>query len=197
MGHPAEKRVSYAEYVALAEASDVKLEFIQGTIVATSGGTIAHARLCAAVIAALSQGLRGRPCVVLSADARIRIRAADRATYPDVSVACGKVEHDPDDPLSLVNPTVLVEVTSPSSEKDDRTDKFFDYRRLTSLKEYVVVDQRRKCIEVYRRDGRRWIMEEFGAGEAARLESLDVALDVDGIYFDPLAEVASSGGGTA
>ncbi len=191
MGHPAERRVSYAEYVALAEASDVKLEYIQGAVVAMSGGTLTHARICAAVITALSSALRGRPCVVFSADARVRIRAADCATYPDVSVACGKVEHDGDDELSLVNPTLLVEVTSPSSERHDRTVKFADYRRLPSLREYVVVYQGRRCIEVYRRDGRRWVMEEYGAGEHARLESLDVSLDVDGIYLDPLAAPAS------
>lgn len=187
MGEPAEKRVSYAEYVALAEASEGKLEYVQGAIVAMSGGTIAHARLCMAVGTALSNGLRGRPCVVLSADARVRIRAADCATYPDVSVACGTIEHDPDDALSLVNPTVLVEVTSQSSEKHDRSVKFADYRRLPSLREYVIVAQDRKRIEVYRRDGKRWVMEEYGEGEPARLESLDVTLDVDGIYFDPLA----------
>ncbi|GAB4205364.1 MAG: hypothetical protein OHK0013_21160 [Sandaracinaceae bacterium] len=104
---------------------------------------------------ALGRALAGKPCVVLSSGARVRIRAADRATYPDVSVACGKLEHDPDDPLSLVNPTVLVEVTSPSSERHDRTEKFSDYRRIPSLAEYVVVHQARRCIEVYRRDGRR------------------------------------------
>lgn len=187
MGQPAEKRVSYAEYVALAEASDVKLEYVQGTIVAMSGGTIAHARLCMSVGTALSNALRGRPCVVLSADARVRIRAADCATYPEVTVACGSIEHDPNDRLSLVNPTLVVEVTSPSSEKHDRGVKFADYRRLSSLREYVIVYQGRTCIEVYRRDGRRWVMEEYGPGESARLESLDVELDVDGIYLDPLA----------
>ncbi len=194
MGDPARQRVSYAEYVALAEASDVKLEYIQGTVVAMSGGTITHARLCMAVGAALSNALRGRPCVVLSADARVRIRAADRATYPDVSVACGKVVTDPDDPLSLVSPTVLVEVTSPSSEKSDTGETFADYRRLPSLREYVVVYQDRACIEVHRRDGRRWILEEYGPGERARLESLDVSLDVDGIYLDPLAAAGAPAG---
>lgn len=187
MGHPAEKRVSYAEYVALAEASEVKLEYVQGSIVAMAGGTLEHARLCMAVGAALTTALRGRPCVVLSSDARVRIRAADRATYPDVSVACGKLERDPDDALSLVNPMVLVEVTSPSSEEGDRTEKFSDYRRLSSLQEYVVVHGRSRCIEVYRREGRRWVMDEYGPGEHARLESLDVALDVDAVYLDPLA----------
>jgi len=190
VGLPAERRATYAEYVALAAASDVKLEYIQGTIVAMSGGTLVHARLCAAVSTALSNALRGRPCVVLSADARVRIRAADRATYPDVSVACGRIEHDPDDALALVNPIVLVEVTSPSSEKDDRTEKFSDYRRLPSLREYVVVHQARRCVEVFRREGRRWIMDEYGEGEAARLESLDVSLDIDALYFDPLANAA-------
>jgi len=190
VGHPAEKRVSYAEYVALAEASEVKLEYIQGQIVAMSGGTLEHARLIASITVALGKALDGKPCVVLSADARVRIRAADRATYPDVTVVSGRLQPDPDDPLSLVNPTLLVEVTSPSSEKTDRTEKFSDYRRLASLQEYVVVQGTARRIEVYRRDGRRWVMEEYGPGEEARLESLEVAIPVDAVYFDPLAEVA-------
>ncbi len=95
VGHPAEKRVSYAEYVALAEASEVRLEYVQGTIVAMSGGTLEHARLIAAVTVALGRALAGKPCVVLSADARVRIRAADRATSPSPAVSSRPIPTTP------------------------------------------------------------------------------------------------------
>lgn len=187
MGEAAVQRVSYARYVELASASETRLEYVGGVVLAMAGGTIEHARLSMSVGAALSNVLRGKPCIVLSADARVRIRAADRATYPDVTVVCGRMDVDPDDKLSVVNPKVIVEVTSDSTEADDRTEKFADYRRLPSLTEYVLVSQRARRIEVYRRDGRRWTLEEYGPGERARLESLDVEIAVDDVYFDPLA----------
>lgn len=182
------ERVSYARYVDLAAASARRLEYVAGVVRAMAGGTLEHARLSVSVSTALSVALRGRPCVVLSADARVRIRAADRATYPDVSVVCGRLETDADDELSVVNPKIIVEVTSDTTESDDRTEKFADYRRLPSLAEYVLVSQRARRIEVYRRDGRRWTLEEYGPGQSARLESVGVELSVDAIYFDPLGE---------
>lgn len=120
----------------------------------------------------------------------MRIRAADRATYPDLSVVCGRIETDPDDALSVVSPKVLIEVTSASTETADRTETFADYRRLPSLAEYVLVAQAARRIEVYRRDGKRWTMEEYGAGESAKLESLGVEISVDDVYFDPLASAS-------
>ncbi len=187
MAEAALERVSYARYVELAAASATRLEYVGGVVFAMAGGTIEHARLTMSVGTALSNALRGKPCVVLSPDARVRIRGADRATYPDVSVVCGRIDRDADDALSVVNPKVVVEVTSDSTESADRTEKFADYRRLPSLSEYVLVSQRARRIEVYRRDGERWTLEEFGPGERARLESLDGELAVDDVYFDPLA----------
>ncbi len=187
MSEAAFERVSYARYVELANASETRLEYVAGVVLAMAGGTIEHARLTMSVGTALSNALRGKPCVVLSADARVRIRAADRATYPDVSVVCGRIDRDPDDALSVVNPKVLVEITSESTESSDRTEKFAEYRRLASLAEYVLVSQRARRIEVYRRDGRRWTLDEYGPGESARLESLDVSISVDAVYFDPLS----------
>ncbi len=186
---PARKRVTYAEYVALEAASQDKHEFISGLVIAMSGGTIEHGRLMSRLTVLLSRGLEGRPCVVLSSDVRVRIRAADRATYPDLNVVCGAVERDPDDELSVVNPTVIVEVLSESSAESDRGDKFAAYRRLKSLREYVPVSQVERRVDVYRRDGRRWVLDEFDAGERFRLESIDVELAVDEVYTDPLGAI--------
>jgi len=187
----ARKRATYAEYVAFAETAELKHEFIDGEIVAMSGGTIAHGRLIGRVTALAGRALEGRPCVVLPAEVRVRIRAADRATYPDLFVVFDSVEADPDDDYAVVNPTVIVEVLSSSTADSDRGDKFAAYRRLRSLREYVLVSQKEQRIDVYRRDGRRWNLDEYRSGETFKLESISVELVVDEVYSDALGPIVA------
>jgi Uma2 family endonuclease len=156
-----------------------------------SGGTIAHGRLIGRVTSVIGRALEGRPCIVLPAEVRVRIRAADRATYPDLFVVCDGVEHDPDDDHSVVNPTVIVEVLSSSTADSDRGDKFAAYRRLRSLREYVLVSQLERRIDVYRRDGRRWHLDEYRSGEQLQLESISVTLAVDDVYADALGAIVA------
>ena len=96
----------------------------------------------------------------VAAGSSTRIRAADRATYPDLHVVCAAVEADPEDRVAVVNPTVIAEVLSDGTEDSDRGDKFLAYSRLRTLREYVVVSQHERRIYVYTRDGRRWVIEE-------------------------------------
>ncbi len=126
---------------------------------------------------------------MLPADVRVRIRAADRATYPALHVVCGELERDPEDDHAVVNPVVVIEVLSESTAESDRGDKFADYRRLRSLREYVLVSQRERRVDVYRRDGRRWVLDEHLRGEQVKLESLDVTVAVDDLYVDGLGSI--------
>jgi Uma2 family endonuclease len=189
---PSRKRATYAEYIAIANDSSVKYEYIGGEIVAMSGGTIAHARLIGRVGDLLNRALDGKPCLVLPSDLRVRIRAADMATYPDLHVVCGTIEQDPEDDHAVINPTVIPEVLSDSTEDSVRTDKFAAYRRLPSLREYVLVAQRERRIEVYRRDGRRWHLDEYRSGERLTLEAIAVELSVDDVYADRLGPIVGS-----
>lgn len=189
MVEAAKRRSTYAEYLALEETSETKHEYVGGAIVAMAGGSIEHGRLVSRLTAVLSDKLKGRPCIVLPADVRVRIRSADRSTYPDVYVVCGEVERDPDDEHAIVNPILIVEVLSDSTAESDRGDKFADYRRLRSLREYVLVSQRERRIDVYHRDGRRWVLEEHTHGEELRLDSLDVTLLVSDVYVDGLGAI--------
>lgn len=179
--------MTYADYLELERSSDVKHEYLRGEVIAMAGGTPEHARLAANVIGELRAALRGRPCVVFTSDARVQIEATDRATYPDVTVICDRLAHAADDPDALTNPVLIVEVLSDQTEADDRGEKFAHYRRLPSLREYVLVSQRTTRIEVYRRQGAAWVFSEAGAGQTLALESLGVTLAVDEIYRDPLA----------
>ncbi|WP_437718792.1 Uma2 family endonuclease [Sorangium sp. So ce448] len=192
MNEPARRIVwTYAEYLAQERASPTKHEFLNGEIFAMAGGTPEHARRCASVGAELWAHLRGRPCAVYSSHLRVRVQATGLSTYPDVSVVCGRLERDLEDEDAALNPIVLVEVLSESSEAYDRGQKFAHYRRIPSLREYVLVSQREQRIEVFHRnDDGSWTLREAHAGEGARLETIGCALSVDEVYRDPLAQAA-------
>lgn len=183
------RRYTIAEYVDLENYSNVKHEYIDGLIIAMTGGTLEHSRLAAAILLELGIQLRGRPCAVYTSDARVRIEEPNVITYPDISVGCGAVEIDDDDRCAQMNPTVLVEVTSPSSEGYARGKKFRFYRAIPSLREYVIVDQAEPSIEVWRRadDGTWSVAQQGKAGERVDLTSIGCSLDVDVIYRDPRA----------
>jgi Uma2 family endonuclease len=111
------------------------------------------------------------------------VLATGLGTYPDVTVICGEVQPDPKDPNALVNPILLVEVLSDSSENYDRTEKYDQYRQISSLREYVLVSHRERLIEVFRRtDNGEWIRSEARTKSAASLKSIGCQLDVDRIY---------------
>lgn len=186
---PAKKRIAYGEYLRLEASADVKHEYISGVVVAMAGGTIEHGRLMSQLSFLLRNALADRPCVVMPSDVRVRIRAAERATYPDLHVVCGEVERDPEDQHAVVNPLVIIEVLSDGTAESDRGDKFAAYRRLQSLREYVLVSQNERRVDVLRRDGRRWQLDEFAAGERFPLEALEVELAVDDVYVDPLGAI--------
>jgi Uma2 family endonuclease len=192
---PARKStMTYAEYFEFEDRSVEKHEFLNGEVFAMSGGTIEHARLAGAVIGALTEVLRGRPRAVYSSDLRIRIRATGLTTYPDVSVVCGgKAEVDAEDPYAIVNPVLLVEVLSDSTEAYDRGEKAAHYRHLPSLREYVLVSQRRPRIEVQRRnEAGRWEIYEYESGSQAELASIGCSIAVDEVYRDPFAGAAAA-----
>jgi Uma2 family endonuclease len=184
MGEPA-PYVSYSEYLELESASREKHEWIDGVVYAMAGGAYEHGRLAGAVIGELRTALRGKPCNVVSSDVRVRILASARATYPDAAVVCGKPEHAPDDPHAILNPSVLIEVLSVSTETSDRGDKWAHYQRVPSLREYVLVSQHEPRVEVFSRSGTTWTYRAFEAGDQIELPSLGAKVSVDEIYRDP------------
>jgi Uma2 family endonuclease len=143
---------TFAEYLAYEADSGMKHEYDDGEIIAMAGGSRRHNALAAKVTTALENG-RKRDCVVFQSDQRVRIVATGKATYPDVSMVCGPIEGDPADPNgdTIVNPTVIVEVLSPSTEQNDRGSKWQHYQQLGSLREYVLVSQAERRLEYYRR----------------------------------------------
>jgi Uma2 family endonuclease len=178
---------TFREYLELEAKSDRRHEYFDGQIFAMAGGSPEHGRLAAMIIGLFHQQLRGRPCVTFTSDVRIRVQATGFTTYPDVSVVCGELERDGDDRDAVVNPTVLVEVLSPTTEEYDREDKFSHYRRIASLKAYVLVSQREHRVEVFTRnvDG-TWTLRDVERG-VAKIDCVGCDLPLGELYRDPLA----------
>jgi len=153
MSSLAQTPFTVAEYVALERASNRKHEFIDGAIVAMAGARPPHNILSANVTAALVTLARGRDCATMTSDQRVHVPATRLYAYPDVSVTCGERRYDDSDPPSLLNPTVLVEVTSDSTEDFDRGTKFIHYQTISELSDYLIVSHRERRIDHYRRQG--------------------------------------------
>lgn len=174
---------SFAEYLRAEEDSTIRHEYLGGQIYAMAGGTPEHAALAMLMGARLVVKLEGGRGRVHGSDLRIRVRKTGLATYPDVTVVCGRREVDPEDKNTVTNPTVLVEVTSKSTEEYDRGEKFEHYSEIPSLREYVLVSHREHAIEVRRREpSGEWSTSVARAGERVLLRSIDCEIDVDALY---------------
>ena len=175
--------MTLAEYVRLEASSDAKHEFLNGEVFAMAGGTPEHALLAANVIRELGNKLSGGPCRVYTSDLRVRVAATGLATYPDVTVVCGPLERDAEDENAVTNPTALIEILSDKTEAYDRGEKFAHYRRIVTLRAYVLVSHRETRIEVFRRnDDGSWTLDDARPPDEARIDALGCALAVATIY---------------
>lgn len=178
----AQTRYTLEEYLEVERAAPYKSEYYAGEIFAMAGASPTHNLLVAALAAALVARLRGTPCTTYASDLRVKCGPAGLFCYPDVSVVCGKAAVDASH--NLTNPALLVEVLSPTTEAHDRGAKFAQYRRLDSLREYVLVSQTEPRVEVFTRgdDGRWTLTEAVGPDAECPLDSLGISLPLCEIY---------------
>lgn len=176
--------VTYADYLEGERAGDVKHEWFDGAVYAMSRGTPEHARLSARVVRSIGNALAG-DCEVYSSDLMLYVAEVKLSTYADGSVVCGPLEtvgvkrNGRALGEGVTNPAVIIEVLSESTERYDREEKFGYYRRLPSLREYVLLAQDEPAIEVYRRpvgDG-RWTCEVARAGGHVTIHGAAIAVD--------------------
>jgi Uma2 family endonuclease len=177
-------RYTYAQYVALERESPTKHEFFDGEIYAMAGGSEDHSALAVNVLAALLGAVGDRPCRVHTSDLRIYVEAAGLATFPDGSVICGPLQqHVPSPNATALNPLVLLEVTSDSSEEYDTGTKLEAYQTIPTLREVILVSHRERRITLHRRDAAgAWTMRVAIAGGRIIAESLGAELIVDMLY---------------
>jgi Uma2 family endonuclease len=172
---------SFKDYLVVEEMSGVKHEYLDGEIYAMAGGSVLHAALSASVLATLHHQLSGR-CRVHTSDLRVRVPATGLASYPDVTVVCGPVETDPESKDTVINPTAVVEILSPSTIAYDLGKKFDHYAQMPSLRAVVYVWQDYRRIEVRERSGDTWRTTVAESAGTTALSTLDCRLDVDAIY---------------
>ena len=179
MPEHAPKRMTYAEYLEADDASEVKLEFVDGQAVAMTGGSIAHVVVIGNVHHELRKALDSRGCRVFVSDARLWIPAFEQSRYPDAMVVCGDIVYDDDDdPQALLNPTVIVEVVSPSTEGRDRGDKAAEFRTLPSVQQIVFINPRSRRIEVLTRADEAWVLHDVPSAGPLELSSIDVRIEL-------------------
>ncbi len=173
-------KISDQAYLEQERLAETKSEYIAGEIFAMTGGSPAHNLIAVNVAAELRRLVKQRPCRVYSSDQRVRVDQG--YLYPDVSVACGQPEYFDND--NLLNPTLIVEVLSPSTEDYDCGGKFARYRRIPSLKGYLLVAQDRHAVTHFQRqDPNHWLMTELEGREAVlELPCVECSLPLVEIY---------------
>lgn len=168
------------EYLAFEAASDVKHEYVQGLVYAMTGTTRAHNKIALNAAFVLKSELRDGPYHPYIQDVKLRVDAASAFYYPDIIVACDPAGDDQD--VYVSDATLVVEVLSKSTEAYDRGDKLKAYITLPSLLEYLLIDSRRRSIEIYRRDGDKWTWQAVAEQDPVELESLDIRTTYDALY---------------
>ncbi len=172
--------VTEEEYLALAEASDVKLEFVDGVVRSTAGGSLEHSGIAYNAGRALGALADARGYRGFSSDVRVKVDEAGDYVYPDLTFACPETKREG---LSLLNPTLVVEVLSPSTEAYDRGRKLELYLSIPSLEEVLLVASEEPRVEAYRRRGGVWLYESV-RGLDGSLEALGGRLALRDLYRD-------------
>lgn len=172
------------EYLTMERASEYRHEYYQGEITDMTGASRRHNLIVANVLANLHGQLRNRLCEVYANDMRVKVSASGLYTYPDVIVVCGEAQFEDNEFDTLLNPTVIIEVLSDSTEEYDRGKKFARYRKLDSLLDYLLIAQDRMHVEQFtRQQNDTWLFSEAEQPTAViRLASIDSELRLATIY---------------
>ncbi len=183
-----------AEYLAMERQSETKNDYWDGEVYALAGTSRNHNLIVTNITISLGTQVKGRPCEVYPGDMRVKAAAHAAYTYPDVVVVCGQPEFEDHERDTLLNPTVLIEVLSPSTEAYDRGAKFEAYRSLPSLADYLLVAQDRAAVEHYTRQvDDRWLLTAYaGLNAVVQIESIGCELRLADLYdkveFPPTVE---------
>lgn len=177
-------RLTPEDYLALERSAAFKSEYFDGEVFAMTGASESHNIIVVNAIAEIRQQLKKRPCKLYANDMRVKVSPTGLYTYPDVVVVCGKAQFDDAHLDTLLNPSLIIEVLSDSTEAYDRGRKFEHYRKLESLMEYVLIAQHHSHVESYQRQSeQQWLLTECsGLDGTLRLHSIDCDLALAEIY---------------
>jgi Uma2 family endonuclease len=184
--------ISPQEYLQQERIAEFRSEYHEGHVFAMAGASRNHNRIVTNISSSLNVQLKSHPCNNYSNDMRISLQGGKRYVYPDVIVTCGREEFEDENRDSLLNPVVIIEALSSSTEAYDRGEKFLYYQTISSLQEYVLVSQERRCFEIFRKqeDG-SWVYRALqSASMALKFESIDCVLTTDEVYAKVNDEIA-------
>lgn len=172
------------EYLATERETEEKNEYVDGMVCAMTGASLRHVRIVTNLSFALESQLRSGPCLVLSSEIKVRSRDSQKFFYPDVAVVCDRPQYHDERTDTILNPVLVVEVLSKSTEAFDRGGKFFAYQQLESLQEYLLVAQDRAAVEQYVRqsDGSWNYRAAVGLESSLVLPSVECTLDLSAVY---------------
>ncbi len=189
----AKTKVTSTEYLAAERMSDVRHEFFDGTIFAMAGASKRHNQISSNLVRIIGNQILNKPCSVYSSDMRVKSDVAKKYSYPDVVVSCDKESFEDEEEDTLLNPLLIIEVLSDSTEAYDRGDKFFHYRQIESFVEYVLVSQKNCHVERFvRQADNTWLYSEFRTkGDNVELSSIDCTISLKELYDK--AKIEASG----
>ncbi len=178
------KTFTIAEYLEEERYSAQKHEYYHGEIFAMAGAKVNHNMIATNTVAIMAQALRGKPCRPFNSDQRIHIPDNSLFTYPDISVVCGPIETLNNDQYNILNPSVIVEVLSPTTKSYDRGEKFRLYRDIPTLKEYILIDSESVFIEAFHLNSQgKWELDEYRNGSSSlNIPALGMMLPLPYIY---------------
>ncbi|MEL7222404.1 MAG: Uma2 family endonuclease [Bacteroidota bacterium] len=177
--------LSIKEYVNIEKERDARYEYHDGKIFAMAGGTIEHGLIGGNTYGEIKFQLRNAnsKCIVINNDVKLHIEASNKFLYPDVMVVCDELERSELEKNAIVNPTLIIEVLSDSTESYDRGDKFFAYKQIKTLKEYILIDQYKAQVDIYKRKGDLWqITRVEGVENNLFISSLGIQVELKSIY---------------
>ena len=176
--------VTPEEYLAAERLSETRGEYLDGDVHPMTGGTANHIRIVSNITTELNTQLRGRQCDVFPVDMKVRLPDLQKFFYPDVTVVCGELQYHDERRDIILNPLLVVEVLSKSTEAFDRGAKFQAYRTIESLKEYLLVEQNTPLVEQYVRqeDGKWALSTAAGLGSTLTLPSIGCTLNLGAVY---------------
>jgi len=179
--------VTPEEYLAAERKAERRSEYLNGEVFAMAGASRRHVQISGNLITTLNNQLKGRDCDVYATELRVRVNPKGNYlyAYPDVSVVCGESKFEDERFDTLLNPKVIIEILSPSTEPFDRGKKFTLYRQIDSLAEYLLIAQDETRVEQYvRQPGGDWVLSErTGLDDAVTLPSLGLNLKLSDIYY--------------
>lgn len=182
-------KITVEEYIQYEIETGQKYEYHDGLIYALAGGSIEHALLIGNIYSELRNGLKKKNsnCKPITNDAKLHIEKENKYVYPDSMVICGEFNRSTKTDNAVTNPILIVEVLSKSTIEYDRGDKFYFYRQIPTLQEYVLIEQNRYVVEVYYKKEKNdlWRISRYeGLDQIIKLQSIDIEINMDELYFD-------------